>query len=233
MFCPTCGAKNEDGGASCFVCGNPLPTNDRVAPQADSSRRTAERAGASRSPRQAERRVRPGSVGDRLIALVIDRLFLGAVLLIPLALVGRGWIATGLPLSPLWLNLLGGLALFVLIFVYHFALEKATGTTAGKIVMGLKVVNQGDREAMAAVALRNLLRVVDALFGYLVAPDVPVAVGRGPVRPCGLEPRVLCGSVVDDEVGDDASETSSRGRWSSSRRSGLARERPCSLRSWR
>ncbi|MDX1583303.1 MAG: RDD family protein, partial [Thermoanaerobaculia bacterium] len=112
--------------------------------------------------------MRPGSVGDRLIALVIDRLFLGAVLLIPLALVGRGWIATGLPLSPLWLNLLGGLALFVLIFVYHFALEKATGTTAGKIVMGLKVVNQGDREAMAAVALRNLLRVVDALFGYLV-----------------------------------------------------------------
>ncbi len=44
--------------------------------------------------------------------------------------------------------------------------------------------------------------VAGLLLGLLVAPHVEVAVGRVAVGARGLEPRVLVGGVVDDEVGD-------------------------------
>ena len=44
--------------------------------------------------------------------------------------------------------------------------------------------------------------VARLLRGLLVGPDVEIAVGRVAVGARGLEPRMLVGGVVDDEVGD-------------------------------
>lgn len=168
VFCPTCGVKNDDPGANCFVCGNPLPTDEGRARQAAAPAPASRRTPAGPGSRRPEPKVQLGSVGDRLLALAIDRILIVALLLIPLSFFGGSWIENGLPLKPVWSAVVGSLIAVLVIFVYHFALEKTTGTTAGKLIMGLRVVNEGDREPLAAVALRNLLRLVDGLIGYLL-----------------------------------------------------------------
>jgi len=57
----------------------------------------------------------------------------------------------------------------VIIFVYFIYMEGTYGQTLGKRVLGIVVVMEdGSPCDMKASAIRNLLRIVDGLFGYLV-----------------------------------------------------------------
>jgi hypothetical protein len=51
-------------------------------------------------------------------------------------------------------------------------MEAAFGATLGKILVGIRVVRTTQRGALAACALRNLLRIVDGFAFYLVGTAV-------------------------------------------------------------
>jgi uncharacterized RDD family membrane protein YckC len=65
----------------------------------------------------------------------------------------------------------GGPALvsFFIWFAYYVVMETAFGGTIGKLLVGLRVVNsQGCRITFGEAVIRNVLRIVDGLFFYLI-----------------------------------------------------------------
>lgn len=101
-------------------------------------------------------------VGIRFVAILVDSVVLGAVGYLVALLFGQTT-ATGF-------NLTGGPALlsFAIFIAYFIAFEKY-GATPGKMVSGLRVVNEnGTNISWGESAIRNLLRIVDGLFFYLV-----------------------------------------------------------------
>jgi uncharacterized RDD family membrane protein YckC len=71
------------------------------------------------------------------------------------------------------------LLFFALALLYYFALEAATGQTIGKRLLGLRVVSDdGHRPSTGAIAIRTLLRIIDALpILYLVGFITILATG--------------------------------------------------------
>ena len=55
---------------------------------------------------------------------------------------------------------------------YDWLLEASFGATLGKALVGIRVVRTSRRSALAASAIRNLLRIVDGLGFYLVGAMV-------------------------------------------------------------
>ena len=110
-----------------------------------------------------------GSVGDRMIAMILDRILLASVLLIPAAFIGLQTDTFKSTSAISWTNIaIAGGSAFLIVFLYHFVLETAVHTTPGKAILGLYVRNDSSRPNAAAVAIRNGLRIVDALALYLV-----------------------------------------------------------------
>ncbi len=155
MFCPACGAKNDLERAKCFVC-------DKILPHGQSSSSSDSRPRIAR-PQHVET---PGSVGDRMLALLFDRILLAALALIVAALIASSWTAPRL--SPTVLAILAAIGFLLLAFVYHLLGEALAGTTLGNAILGLYVRNEGDRGTFAAIAIRNALRVADGLGLYAV-----------------------------------------------------------------
>ena len=108
-------------------------------------------------------------VGRRAVAVIIDSLLLGAI----------GWI-----LDPnagqsgdgmVGFDLTGGPALlfFAIALGYFVVLEATTGATLGKMALGIRVVQaDGSKLGWGGAVIRNLLRIVDGLFAYLVGAIV-------------------------------------------------------------
>lgn len=103
------------------------------------------------------------SVGKRAAAMLID----GAALLAigwMIALATGDATATGFALSGA-----PALLLFVVAFAYFIVLEARLGATLGKLALGLIVIREdGAAIDWRASLVRNLLRVIDGLFFYLV-----------------------------------------------------------------
>ena len=113
-------------------------------------------------------------VGRRAVAIIIDSILL-MILGWALALVmgstsGAGYNLEGAP-ALLW---------FLIAMAYYVVMEVTSGGTIGKKVMGLKVVKADGGGAISwqASIIRNLLRIVDGLFFYLVGAIV-VWVSKG------------------------------------------------------
>lgn len=169
MFCPSCGAKNDLERGKCFVCGKVLPSSQPAPAPAPVERR---------APRpRSEMGDRAASVGDRMLALLFDRILLGSLSLIGAAYLATTWSA-GAPLSTLALTILGALALMVIAFAYHTFAEALAGTTLGKAIFGLSVRNEGEHGRFAAIAIRNALRIVDGLAMYVVGFSVALFSAR-------------------------------------------------------
>jgi uncharacterized RDD family membrane protein YckC len=95
-------------------------------------------------------------VGPRFLAVLIDAILVGVV--------------SGL-LSALLRGVPGvaGLLVAVIAIAYYIGLEATRGATVGKMAMGLRVVKtDGTPISWSESVVRNLLRVVDGLFAYLV-----------------------------------------------------------------
>jgi uncharacterized RDD family membrane protein YckC len=107
-------------------------------------------------------------VGPRAIAVIIDSLVFGVAaccffLVIALA-AGGEFEQTGGP------ALLIQFGFGLLYYGYFIVLEGTSGTTLGKRVLKLKVVRvDGSPITMQDSVVRNLLRIIDGLFFYLVA----------------------------------------------------------------
>jgi uncharacterized RDD family membrane protein YckC len=106
-------------------------------------------------------------VGPRALALIIDSLIfgLGACCVLLIVALGSGgeFKTTG---GPAWI--INGV--FTLIFIAYFVvLESTSGATLGKRVLKLKVVKvDGSPIEMREALIRNVLRIVDGFFFYLV-----------------------------------------------------------------
>ena len=80
----------------------------------------------------------------------------------------RGIIGYGMmqhAMVPWWLGLLD----FVIFMSYFILLEGSRGQTIGKMITRIKVVGEdGMPIDMNQAAVRNLLRIIDGLFAYLI-----------------------------------------------------------------
>ena len=102
-------------------------------------------------------------VGRRAVAVFIDSILLFIVGYI-VAMATGGTTETGFDIH-------GGPAFlwFGLCLAYFVVMEAMTGATLGKRAMGLKVVKQsGEPIDWSASIVRNILRIIDGLFFYLV-----------------------------------------------------------------
>ncbi|MFZ0485361.1 MAG: RDD family protein [Arenicellales bacterium] len=102
-------------------------------------------------------------VGPRAVAIIIDTVILFVAGWIIALFFGRAT-TTGFHLS-------GGPALlfFLIALAYYIVMEAQKGATIGKLLLGLRVVNEdGGSIDWQASIVRNLLRIVDGLFIYLV-----------------------------------------------------------------
>lgn len=106
-------------------------------------------------------------VGRRAVAIIIDSILLFIVGYALAAMTGRttseGFHMEGGPAF-----LFFGVAL-----AYYVVLEKSWGATLGKKAMGLKVVKEdGSALDWQASIVRNLLRIIDGFFFYVVGAIV-------------------------------------------------------------
>lgn len=105
---------------------------------------------------QAQPQLQYVGVGMRFLALLIDVIILGIV---------NGIIYALLRSVPV----LADLVVTVIAIAYTFGLEATQGATLGKRILGLRVVKtDGSPISWSKSIIRNLLRIVDGLFGYLV-----------------------------------------------------------------
>jgi uncharacterized RDD family membrane protein YckC len=102
-------------------------------------------------------------VGRRAVAIIIDMIVLGIVGWIIAKFTGGttsdGFEVTGAP----------AFLLFLIAMAYYVVMEVQWGGTLGKMALGLKVVKEsGEKLDWQASIIRNLLRIVDGFFFYLV-----------------------------------------------------------------
>jgi uncharacterized RDD family membrane protein YckC len=106
-------------------------------------------------------------VGRRAVAIIIDMIVLGIIgWVLGMALGGAtsdGFSLSGAP-ALIW---------FVVALAYYVVMEVQMGGTLGKLALGLKVVKEGGEKVdWQASIIRNILRIVDGIFFYLVGAIV-------------------------------------------------------------
>jgi uncharacterized RDD family membrane protein YckC len=95
-------------------------------------------------------------VGRRFLALLIDAIIVGVVTSF-LSILFRN--------APVVSSLLS----VIIVFGYFIVMEATQGATVGKMALGLRVVKtDGSPITWSESVIRNLLRIVDGLFAYLV-----------------------------------------------------------------
>jgi uncharacterized RDD family membrane protein YckC len=100
-------------------------------------------------------------VGPRFLALLIDGIIVGVVAGIINVAAGSGGDPSRIVVS--------GSITGILAILYFIVMEATMGATVGKLVMGLRVVrDNGAPISWGESIVRNLLRIVDGLFAYLV-----------------------------------------------------------------
>jgi uncharacterized RDD family membrane protein YckC len=115
-------------------------------------------------------------LGRRTVAIIIDGLLLSAV-------VAGLFFALASHHGSTY-SLSGGKAILfyaVAIFfplLYHSILEGSSGATLGKAIAGVRVRNKdGGRAGFGRALVRNILRIIDGLFYYLVGWIIAMASG--------------------------------------------------------
>ena len=136
-------------------------------------------------------------IGSRFLAMVVDTLIQAAVamvLLVVVAIGGRGGTFLGLKVASTWTTALLVAVLFLLLYGYFAAFEIIwNGQTPGKRVVGIRVVKDSGRPLTPPEAIgRNLLRIVDQLPA-LYAVGMVVALANARNRRLG---DFVAGSIV-------------------------------------
>jgi uncharacterized RDD family membrane protein YckC len=169
-FCHKCGAELQPGDRFCAACGAPVreaappPTPPAPAPHGATPNATAAVAAGALDYK---------GVGIRFVAHLVDLIIVGIVFGISGRIIAGifGGVTRG------GFELHGGPAfIFILlnfvVFMGYFILLEANwnGQTVGKKLVGIRVAREdGGPIDMQQAAIRNLLRIIDALpFLYLV-----------------------------------------------------------------
>jgi uncharacterized RDD family membrane protein YckC len=119
----------------------------------------------------------------RFVAVLLD----AVIVFLPLGIVvglmsGGGYTDSGNGYANAGINV-GGKAFWLLLALgvsYYILCEAATGATLGKRLVGIRVVGEdGAPVTFGAAVVRNLLRLIDALFFYLVGVLFAATSARG------------------------------------------------------
>jgi len=163
MECPRCRRTVDSKLRRCNWCGVNVPPGQHLLEQ--SGIVVPIRSSGSDSPTS-----RLATLGDRLIAVVLDTTILAvACALVDIWVLTKLGVVSGGELRiTTAATLVGGSLDLAIAFLYLWILEASLGSTLGKAIMGIGVVNNSNRSAMAASAIRNLLRLVDGVGFYLL-----------------------------------------------------------------
>jgi uncharacterized RDD family membrane protein YckC len=108
----------------------------------------------------------------RFVAVVLDTVLVFLPLVVVAGLLSGGAYKNHVSgQTNVGIDLSGRALLFLVVFSfgYNIVCESATGATLGKRMVGIRVVGEdGEHVTFGAAVVRNLLRVVDALFFYFV-----------------------------------------------------------------
>ncbi|MEU8817265.1 RDD family protein [Actinoplanes sp. NPDC048796] len=108
--------------------------------------------------------------GRRVVATIIDGIVLGVIGNILAAVFDLDVVVSGRELTHLASG--GNLLLFVVATLYYVLMEGYLGRTVGKMVTGIRVVDGETGRTPPGVGkaiLRTIFRIIDSIFGYLVA----------------------------------------------------------------
>src|SRR5436305_2810865 len=185
MECPHCHKETTLDSKTCRSCGRSIPPAQYLLEQSGilEDGDILEVAPDSRpekpQPRQQqdefdESPYQVATLGDRFLAFVLDSAFLfGAFAIVDSWVFMRWGIADGAELRLSLAALLIAESLnMVILFVYFWLLEASFGATAGKVIVGIRVVRTTDTPAWKAFAIRNALRLVDGSGFYLLGAAV-------------------------------------------------------------
>jgi uncharacterized RDD family membrane protein YckC len=135
------------------------------------------------SVRRDPSRLENAGVPLRFVAVLLD----AVIIFFPLGIVvgllsGGGYSESGNGYANAGVNV-GGNAFWLLLALglgYYIICEAATGMTLGKRIVGIRVVDdEGDPVGPGAAVVRNVLRLVDGLFFYLVGALFALSSSRG------------------------------------------------------
>ena len=112
-------------------------------------------------------------LGSRFLARLLDTLIQGGLIIA--LILGVSALQT-----PGWLEAIAIVLTFLIVFGYDIAFETLNhGRTIGKKVAGIRVVGQsGEPVRFVASAVRNIARIIDFLFLYLVGTIAIIATAR-------------------------------------------------------
>jgi len=170
MECPHCYSQIKAHSKRCASCGGFIPPGQHLLAEVGLAEPDAPAASPTVVPARSGPSPRLAKLADRFIALILDTLILSGVFAVADAWIFMRWGSVeNLELTLTTASLVLALTLntFIL-FAYSWLLEASFGATLGKTIVGLRVVRTGHRSALAASAIRNLLRFVDGLGCYLV-----------------------------------------------------------------
>ena len=114
--------------------------------------------------------MRYGGVGSRGIAFILDTI-LFVVALYVIGLITGLSNSTGFAIQGATIQAVGipSVVTLFLWFLYFIVMEATVGATLGKMVMGLRVVQpDGCPIGWGQSLVRNILRIIDGLFFYLI-----------------------------------------------------------------
>ena len=186
MVCTSCGSSNPDTAIHCGSCGallsasaKPAAANPPPVAHADAPSPPAVAAPppapAPAAPHTGVDRIvagyRVAALGDRLIAVILDTVLMLVLFGVVGMWAGSRW--GGITTSGFDVAGTGAvvtLAIVVILgFIYPWLCEGLLGMTLGKAVAGVKVINEdGAPCGLGPSLIRNILRIIDALFLYLV-----------------------------------------------------------------
>lgn len=102
-------------------------------------------------------------IGIRLVSIIIDNIIVGIIISVIGGMVGFGMMTQ--EMVPWWI----GLLYFVIYMGYFALMEGSRGQTIGKMITKIKVVREDGKPIDMNQALtRNILRIIDGLFAYLI-----------------------------------------------------------------
>jgi uncharacterized RDD family membrane protein YckC len=119
----------------------------------------------------------------RFVAVLLD----GFIVFFPAGIIfgllsGGGYTQTGNGYAKAGINIEGKafLVFLFLWFTYYVVCEAGTGATLGKRIVGIQVIcDDGEDLTLGAAVVRNLLRLIDGLFFYLVGTIFALTSAKG------------------------------------------------------
>ena len=197
MECPHCHMQTSPRSTRCGSCGGVIPPAQYLLEESGIVKPAPRTAAATPVTARNGASSRVAKLGDRFIAFVLETLFLFGVFAVVDAWIFMRWgTVEGVELNLTAASLLmTGAFNALILFAYGLLLEASFGATLGKALVGIRVVRTSQRSALAASAIRNLLRIVDGLGFYLVGAMVAGC------SPCRQRLGDLCAgtAVVEEE----------------------------------